>query len=131
MRILFLTASLPYPLASGGAIRTFGILKGLQTAGHEIFLMSFGEGDVSSTPLAEICQMIEIIPPPSRSKIERLKTLITSNQADIETRFYSETFQNRLLELIMEYDFDLIQFEAIEIACYMRIVKKSGSDPGR
>jgi glycosyltransferase involved in cell wall biosynthesis len=127
LRILILTASLPYPLASGGAIRTYGILKGLHDAGHEITLLSFGEGDASNTPLVAICQRIEVITPPSRSKIERLKTLLLTSQADIETRFYSDAFKERLLSLIHQHDFDLIQFEAIEIACYMPIVKQSGT----
>lgn len=123
MRILILTASLPYPLASGGAIRTFGILKGLHAAGHEITLLSFGEGDATTTPLAEICQQIHVIAPPTRSKIERLQTLVLTAHADIATRFYSEVYKSKLLNLIENNDFDLIQFEAIEIACYLPIVK--------
>jgi hypothetical protein len=78
LRILILTASLPYPLASGGALRTYGILKGLHDAGHALTLLSFGESDASNTPLVEICQHIDVIPPPARSKIERLKTLLTT-----------------------------------------------------
>ncbi|MDQ7026943.1 MAG: glycosyltransferase [Anaerolineae bacterium] len=124
MRILILTASLPYPLASGGAIRTYGILKGLHEAGHDITLLSFSEIDACDTPLAAICQYIEVIPPPNRSKIDRLKTLFLSNQADIETRFYSDIFKEKLIHLIQQNDYDLIQFEAIEIACYLPIVKQ-------
>jgi polysaccharide biosynthesis protein PslH len=124
LRILILTASLPYPLASGGAIRTYGILKGLHDAGHDITLLSIGEIDALATPLAEICQHIEVIAPPQRSKIERLKTLMLTSKADIETRFYSEDFKERLTHLIRQNDYDLIQFEAIEIGCYLPIVKQ-------
>ena len=60
MRILMITASLPYPPASGGAIRTYGLLHGLQNAGHEITLLSFHDRDLSpdDTPLADICHPI-------------------------------------------------------------------------
>jgi polysaccharide biosynthesis protein PslH len=124
LRILILTASLPYPLASGGAIRTYGILKGLHDAGHNITLLSFGEIDALATPLADICQHIEVVPPPQRSKIERIKTLLLTSKADIETRFYSEDFKQKLIHLIRQNDYDLIQFEAIEITCYMPLVKQ-------
>lgn len=125
MRILIVTASLPYPPASGGAIRVYGFLKGLHEAGHQITLMSFGESDGKDTPLTDICEYIEVLPFPERSKIERLKMLFLTSKADIETRFYSEPFKNRVLNLIEENDYDLIQFEAIEIACYLPIVRES------
>jgi glycosyltransferase involved in cell wall biosynthesis len=125
LKILIVTANLPYPLASGGAIRVYGILKGLHEAGHRITLMSFGENDASDTPLADICEKIEILPFPERSKIDRLKTLLLTSKADIETRFYSENFELRLLSLITENDYDLIQFEAIEAACYLPIVRET------
>lgn len=128
MQILIVTASLPYPPASGGAIRVYGILKGLHDAGHQITLMSFGDSDGNDTPLVDICEHIEVFPFPTRSKIERLKTLLLSSKADISTRFYSETFKNRLLQRIAENDYDLIQFEAIEAACYLPYVRQAFPD---
>jgi polysaccharide biosynthesis protein PslH len=125
LRILLVTANLPYPPASGGAIRVFGIIKGLAEAGHIIHLLSFGEEDAQATPLAELCEMIEVFPIPQRSKVERLKTLLLSNQADIERRFYSEAFAERFLSLIREQTFDLIQFEAIEAAAYLLLVREN------
>ncbi len=124
MRILVVTASLPYPLASGGAIRVFGILKGLHSAGHHITLLSFSENDAQNTPLTDICETIETFPTPARSKFDRIKTLLTTNQADIETRFYSPAFEIRLLAILASEEFDLVQFEAIESACYMPIVRE-------
>lgn len=128
MRILIVTASLPYPLASGGAIRVFGILKGLHSAGHNITLLSFSDTTAQNTPLADICDAIEILPTPTRSKTERIKTLLTTSQADIQTRFYSPEFEHKLLSLIQNEKFDLVQFEAIESACYMPIVRAKFPD---
>lgn len=125
MRILIVTTSLPYPLASGGAIRVFGILKGLHTAGHKLTLLSFGDTNPQNTPLANICEQIEILPTPTRSKIERIKTLVTTSQADIQTRFYSKEFEQKLLSLLDNTAYDLVQFEAIESACYMSIVREN------
>jgi glycosyltransferase involved in cell wall biosynthesis len=123
LHILLVTASLPYPPASGGAIRVYGIIKGLVEAGHKIHLMSFG--DKKESPLDELCEVVEVFPTPQRSKIERLKTLLLSNQADIASRFYSEAFAQRLIALIHEKSFDLIQFEAIEAAAYLLLVRET------
>jgi polysaccharide biosynthesis protein PslH len=123
LRILLVTASLPYPPASGGAIRVYGMIKGLAEAGHKIHLLSFGEGDGKNTALAELCESIEVFPVPRRSKVERLKTLLLNNKADIERRFYSDIFAKRLLTLCREEVFDLVQFEAIEAAAYLLLVR--------
>lgn len=124
MHILIITADLPYPLASGGAIRVFGIIKGLHDAGHQISLISFGDTDGQNTPLANLCEILKSFPTPTRTKIERIKTLLLTSQADIQTRFYSEAFEQELLRLIEKNNFDLIQFEAIESACYLPIVRE-------
>jgi len=122
LRILIVTASLPYPLASGGAIRVFGILNGLHDAGHHITLLSFGDND-TETPLNAICEKIVVLPAPSRSKLDRIQTLLLSQKADIETRFYSTDFEKCLLSLLNETPYDLVQFEAIESAAYLPAVR--------
>jgi glycosyltransferase involved in cell wall biosynthesis len=125
VRILILTASLPYPPASGGALRVYGILHGLHAAGHHVTLMAFHDGDTApdQTPLARLCDRVITLPTPVRSKRERIIDLLTTPQADIARRFYSAAFATELTRLAQECDFDLIQFEAIEIACYLPIIK--------
>jgi glycosyltransferase involved in cell wall biosynthesis len=130
MQILMLTASLPYPPHQGGALRTYGILHGLYKAGHEITLLSFHEPDssvrIESTPLAQYCKQIETVSPPGRSKKDRLRDLIVSGQPDIARRLYSEDFYACLQQLVNDTTFDVIQFEGIEVACYLPLLRKSG-----
>ncbi len=129
MRILMITASLPYPPASGGAIRAYGLLHGLHAAGHDITLLSFHDHDESpdDTPLADFCSHIETLPPPARTKTDRLRDLLLSRQADIARRMYSDTFHGRLVTLLREESFDLVQFEGIEVACYLPLAKSTGT----
>lgn len=131
MQILILTASLPYPPHQGGALRTYGILHGLYKAGHEITLLSFHEPDnsvrIESTPLAEYCKQIETVAPPGRSKKDRLRDLILSGQADIARRLYSDDFYACLRQLTNDIAFDVIQFEGIEVACYLPLLRKDGT----
>lgn len=125
-----LTAQLPYPPHTGGAIRTFGLIHGLYEAGHELTLLSFDEPDsgvdYASTPLAQYCQRIETIAPPLRSKQDRLRDLLLSKQPDIARRFYSEAFWSKLRQLLTTQAFDLVQFEAIEAACYLPLARQLG-----
>lgn len=127
MKILFVTASLPYPPQQGGALRTYGLLHGLHQAGHELTLLSFSSTpnvNTASTPLADFCKHIESLPTPNRSKSQRLRDLFLSRQPDIAHRLYNSAFAQRLRELITAQNFDIIQFEGIEVACYLPIVKQ-------
>jgi polysaccharide biosynthesis protein PslH len=130
MQILMVTASLPYPPHQGGALRSYGIIHGLHAAGHDITLLSFHDPEtniaVESTPLAQYCSRIETVPPPSRSKKDRLRDLILSTQPDIAKRLYSDAFYACLNQLIHEKNFDLIQFEGIEVVCYLPLLRKKG-----
>lgn len=128
MKILFVTASLPYPPQQGGALRTYGLLHGLHQAGHDLTLLSFSNSSTGyvGTPLETFCTHIETVAVPNRTKGDRLRDLLLSYEPDIARRLYSEDFASRLKALITKEKFDLIQFEGIEVACYLPIVKQMG-----
>jgi polysaccharide biosynthesis protein PslH len=123
MQILLLTPALPYPPHQGGALRNFGILRGLHEAGHQVSLFSFGTPGETS-PLAEWCAHLEIIPPPARTMRDRLRDLIASGQPDLAWRLESSAFRDALTRLLSQVAFDLIQFEGLEMAIYMQVVRK-------
>lgn len=121
MRVLIVTSNLPYPPASGGALRTYGIVQGLTRAGHQVTLLSFHNGapDPAQTPLAKLCEAIVTVPvPPPRKLSARLRDLLLSSQADIARRLYSPQFEAKLAQVLAQ-PYDLIQFEGIEVALYM------------
>lgn len=120
MDILFITTSLPYPPNTGGAIRAHGIIEGLRLAGHHITLLCFHEGAIP----ANLGITIHPIPTPNRSKWDRLKTLLFTRQADISKRLYSDGFAQKLISLLSDHRYDLIQFEGIEAGCYLPIAKQ-------
>jgi glycosyltransferase involved in cell wall biosynthesis len=122
MQILLLTPSLPYPPHQGGALRNFGILRGLHDAGHSISLLSFSDtpaGETAGTPLPQLCRHVETIAPPPRPRLRRLGDLVFSAQPDLAGRLESPGFRTRLRELLSHTSFDLIQFEGLEMAIYM------------
>ncbi len=128
MRILMLTGSLPYPPHQGGALRSYGLLRGLKQAGHHITLMSFHDGGNDGqyiSALQQWCDQVIVLTPPARSRTARLRDLLLSGQPDIARRLYSAEFDQRLAALVQAHRFDLIQFEGIEIACYLPSLQRS------
>lgn len=122
MRLLFLTGQLPYPPHAGGALRTFGLLNGLQQAGHNIDLFTFYEPnqpDPQTTPLAAICRTVKRFPAPTRSGRDRLRDLLTTTRADLEGRYFSPAFEAALQEQLSSAAYDVIQIESLEMATYL------------
>lgn len=118
MKILLLTASLPYPAFSGGALRVYSLIRALNRLGHSVSLLAYDEKNTAwqTTPLADICATIITVEPPNRSKIDRLRTLFLSRDADVAHRLYSDEMVAALQGLLAGESFDLIQAEGIEMA---------------
>ena len=125
MNILILTPDIPYPTASGAAIRNYGIIRGLIGAGHTITLLTFihSSVDEASNPLYQICEQVITINAPNRSKQERILNLLSTTKADIQLRLVSDEFEQQLIELLNENSFDLVQFEGIELGTYLSTIK--------
>jgi glycosyltransferase involved in cell wall biosynthesis len=121
MRLLMLTPSLPYPPQSGGSLRAFGILSSLHSAGHEVSLLSFDDGtpQPADSPLPQLCKRIITLPPPVRGKLARLRHLLFSGQADLVQRMYSQAMTDTLTHACQSRDYDVIQFEGLEMAVYL------------
>ncbi len=120
MNILLISGSVPYPPASGGALRVYGILKGLRA--HNLTLLTFDDGQSSPAGLAEFCHVVTV-PFPQRTRIQRLRDLLFSRQPDIARRLYSPVMAEHLRLLLTETTFDVIQVEGIEVACYLPLAK--------
>lgn len=126
MRILLLTSSLPYPAHGGGALRTLGIIRGLYEAGETVSLLSFHDDSVpaGSTPLAEYCTRIETVPPPQRGMVDRLRALFLSAHPDLAGRLESAALRHKLEQVLASEAFDIVQFQGLEMAIYLPLVRK-------
>lgn len=126
MRVLIITSTPPYPAQQGGALRVSGIVHGLHQHGHEVTLLCFVEeaNPAKYAPLKAITQRIETVPMPARSKTDRLRDLAFSTRPDIAGRLDSLDMRECLRRLIAEQDFDIIQFEGIEMAIYLPFVRE-------
>ncbi len=121
MKILLLSPDIPFPSESGAAIRNWGIISGLDAAGHEVTLLSFADRamDAGSEPLLERCRAVHSVALPKRGKGPRLIQLITSNSADMESRLASSKFDTILRKLLRTESFDIVQFSGLELGGYL------------
>jgi polysaccharide biosynthesis protein PslH len=129
MRILLLTAQLPYPPQAGGALRMFGLIEGLHRAGHTLDLLAFtdqpsDQPDAAATPLAALCNRIVTVPAPHRTMTARLRDLLFSGKADMSQRYYSARYTETLTELLRGTSYDVVQFESLEMATYLPTVQQ-------
>ena len=124
MKILLLTPDLPYPSESGAALRNMGIIRGLRAAGHELTLLSFRASpeSPSSSPLTELCRTVQTVALPKRTRSDRLITLLTSSQADLETRLASAAYERALRQILQSEAFDIVQFSGIELGGYLDVI---------
>jgi glycosyltransferase involved in cell wall biosynthesis len=128
MRILFLTAHLPEPPHAGGTLRTNGLMRGVHAAGHEVHLLSFGDPAVFAVhqnTLNEFCASIEMIPPPHRTLKRRLFDLLLTQLAEMQRRFDSPLYAERLEARLKQEAFDLIQIESLEMAVYLPVIRRA------
>jgi glycosyltransferase involved in cell wall biosynthesis len=123
---LFLTPQPPYPPHAGNALRTLGLLEGLHAAGITVDLLTFaeeGQPDPLTTPATTLCRRVIAIPAPHRPLRARIQTLL-NGQADMSSRFWSAPYAEALKKLLSEGDsYDAIQFEGLEMACYLPLIQ--------
>lgn len=124
MHLLIVASSLPYPAASGGAIRLYGMMRALHERGHHLTLYCFHDNpnDIPAV-LRALCVSVVTLPTPQRSTQARLKQMLLSAQADIATRLYSDAMSASLRQAIAQHRYDAVQFEGIEVACYLPILR--------
>jgi glycosyltransferase involved in cell wall biosynthesis len=130
MHLLIVASSLPYPPASGGAIRLYGMMRALHEQGHHLTLYCFHDDPTDiPAPLHAFCRRIVTLPTPKRSTQARLKQLFLSSRADIATRLYSDAMSESLRQAIVQERYDAVQFEGIEVACYMPVLRGIAGAP--
>ncbi len=130
MKILQLTNKVPYPPKDGGAIATLNLSLGMAELGHEITLLAIN----TSKHYFQIDQIPEEIS--SKVRIEAqyvdtdirpwplLSNLLFSRLPYNFTRFFSEDYSKRLVSLLAEEDFDVIQLEGLYMAHYIPVIRK-------
>jgi len=130
MKILQLTNKVPYPPKDGGAIATLNLSLGLEAIGHQVHLLAMNTPkhhyDVAQIP-ARIADkvLIEAVDVDTTIRPAALvANLLFSSLPYNATRFFSESYAQKLAEVLSATDFDIIQLEGLYLAHYIPLIRK-------
>jgi glycosyltransferase involved in cell wall biosynthesis len=100
-------------------MRNYNLIAGLAQR-HEVHLLSFGDPAASrGTPLDDLCQSIQVVPPPQRSTRQRVMDLFFSRLPDMAGRLPSAGFRAALAATLERERPDVVEVEGIELAQYL------------
>ncbi|MFY8019819.1 MAG: glycosyltransferase family 4 protein [Bacteroidia bacterium] len=130
MRILQLINRFPWPLKDGGALGYYNFLKGYHDAGCELTAAILNtskhhiEFDALPTEVKNLADY-HLVDIDNRIKpIDALKNLLFTSDSYHVVRFISSDFNELLVELLKEKEFDVVVFESIFMAPYLSTVRK-------
>lgn len=129
MNILLLCNKSPYPPSEGGPMAMNSVIMGLIEASHNVKVMAFNS-DKYHVNVEDIPEdyrkktRIEFIDINLKIKVaEALKNLLTNESYHVQ-RFISEAFKKRLIEVLKEEKFDIVQLEMIYMAPYIDVIRE-------
>lgn len=131
MRILLLTPQHPFPPHQGTTLRNFNLIKELAKR-HTVCLLTFLEPDQDPAdhgPLRHLCQWIDTVPVPERTKGMRLRQMLMTRGPDMSWRLWSPAFAEQLARRLSKHSFDVVEIEGIEMAPFVETVKAAHPRP--
>lgn len=112
MKILFVSALLPFPLHSGGQVRIYNLLKKL-TRKHEVTLFTFLRNDSERTYLSELafCKKIETVYRGRAWQPRYIAQSLLSTYPLLFATYANESLKERIAEELLSSRYDLVHIE--------------------
>jgi glycosyltransferase involved in cell wall biosynthesis len=129
MKILQLHNKLPYPPKDGGSIAIWNLSKELASMQHEVTLLSMNTRKhyfpVESIPDKEKQAMqihaVDVEAPVKAGGL--ISNFLFSNQPYNAVRFNDKGFRNKLIEILKNNVFDVIQLEGLYVTPYIPVIR--------
>lgn len=134
MRILQLCNKPPYPPIDGGSKAMHNLTRGLVNAGHDVKVLCIStpknELKVDELPkeYLERTNIESVFVDTSLNVIDAFTDLITSDNYNI-SRFFSPDMDIRLIQLLSDQKFDIIQLESLFMTPYIPTVRRYTNAP--
>ncbi len=132
MKILVICNKSPFPPSEGGPMAMNAIINGLLEAGHQVRVLAVNS-EKYHININDIPQeyrektKIEFVDLDLRVKISgALRCLLKGKSYHVE-RFISEAFRQKLIEILKEEQFDIVQLEMIFMAPYIETIRQNSN----
>ena len=128
-KILILTNRVPYPLNDGGNLAMHAMIEGYNMMGWKVYLLSM---NTSRHPVAEdiisgLYQHIHAFEwvniNNDINKRNVIKNYLFSKEAEHVERFYQQPFEDKIVEVIAQFQPDVIQIESVYLTTYLPAIK--------
>jgi glycosyltransferase involved in cell wall biosynthesis len=99
---------------------------------HTVCVLAFLEPDQNPHdpgPLPDLCEWVETIPAGQRSSGLRLRQLLITRRPDMSLRLWSPELNKRLVAILREQPFDVVEIEGIEMAPYLPALETARPRP--
>ena len=129
MKILFLCKKFPYPLKDGESIAVSNLCKELKALGCDISLLSMNTSKHYSDPNAlppdyNYFTTIHTIDLDNAIRPWKAVASIVSGESYHIRRFKSGAFRDKLIEILKQNTFDIIQLETLYLAPYIDTIRE-------
>lgn len=129
MNILFLCNKPPYPAREGGPIAMNMLIEGLVEQGHSVKVLTVSSYkypfDLSAVPIDYLeSTLIEAVEVDLHLRpLPAFLNLFTRKSYHVE-RFINKSFRKRLVRILSEQEFDIVQLETVFMAPYIPDIRK-------
>lgn len=129
MKILFLCKKFPYPLKDGESIAVSNLCKELHAMGCELILLSMNTRKHYSDPTAlphdyNYFSEIHTVDIDNSIKPWEALTSLLSGESYHVRRFRSDAFQAKLVDILSNHTFDIVQLETLYLAPYVKTIRQ-------
>lgn len=120
---------IPFPPSDGATIAMYNLFRSLRQKGADVRVLAFNTNknfvqfDASHNPFMEESKM-EAVPLDLSIKIHKAFLNLFSSQSYNISRFYSETFDRKLTDILKQQTFDIIQLEGLFMSPYLHTIRK-------
>jgi len=125
MNILFVAPRIPFPLDTGGKIRTFNILRQMKARGHQVTLVSFvfkGDPPEAAQVFDEMGIMVIPIAGRDNVAIGTLRTALIRDLPISVAKYWKREVVETLIRAIYENSIDLVHFDHVHMGQYVPCV---------
>jgi polysaccharide biosynthesis protein PslH len=133
MNILQIANKFPYPPKDGGSIATLSLARSFASLGHKVTVLAINTSkhftDPSLVPasLSGQIQFISVKVDTGIRMTQLIRNFLFSRMPYNAERFISPEFDQKLIEVLTGERFDIIQFEGLYLAPYIKTVRSHSS----